>query len=209
MNRNWAGRLGLSVCAAVSLSLFILFTGVNSMAQDDGAQDEEAQAAEQQDAHATDAIAAFAQVAEVFRHPRCANCHVAGDQPWWTDRPHGMNVQRGLGNFGRAGMRCTVCHSDVNSPEKHGAPGAPFWHLPPAEMVWLDQTDRQICEQIKDPERNGDKTLEEVVEHVREDALVAWGWDPGPGREPAPLSARETADLLEVWMAAGAPCPES
>lgn len=203
MSRLWGVRLGSIVFAAVALAIVALFAGENSMAQENGAQ-----AAEQIGTQDTNGLAAFAQVAEVFRHPRCSSCHVAGDRPWWTDRPHGMNVQRGLGNFGRAGMRCTVCHSDVNSPEKHGAPGAPFWHLPPAEMVWLDQTDAHICEQIKDPERNGDKTLEEVVEHVREDALVAWGWDPGPGREPAPLSASETADLLQVWITAGAPCPK-
>lgn len=161
-------------------------------------------------------LAEWERIHAVFSHPRCANCHVADEHPRWSGahygatRIHAFNVRRGDdgSGFGNAGARCTTCHFEQNSGVLHGPPGAPLWHLAPAEMVWFEQTSAQICAQIKDPERNGGRTLEEIAVHVRDDALVAWGWDPGPGREPAPGSAEETFAALERWTAAGAPCPE-
>jgi hypothetical protein len=151
----------------------------------------------------------------VFSHPRCASCHVEDDHPRWSGehygdtRFHAFNVQRGEdgSGFGNAGLRCTTCHFDSNSNILHGPPGAPNWHLAPVEMVWWEKSSAEICAQIKDPARNGDRTLEEIALHVRDDKLVAWGWAPGPGREPAPGSAEETFEALKNWSAAGAPCP--
>jgi hypothetical protein len=122
---------------------------------------------------------------------------------------HAFNVMRGAdgSGFGNPGLRCTTCHFESNSSILHGPPGAPAWHLAPAEMAWFGKSSAQICAQIKDPDRNGGRTLAEVAEHVRDDALVGWGWAPGPGREPAPGSAGETFAALERWAAAGAPCP--
>ena len=104
-------------------------------------------------------------------------------------------------------MTCQTCHQETNAQIPHGPPGAPNWHLAPAEMVWFEKGSAEICAQIKDPDRTGGMDLEEVAVHVRDDALVAWGWDPGPGREPAPGSAGETFAALERWTALGAPCP--
>lgn len=163
-------------------------------------------------------LPAWAKVYAVFSHPRCANCHVEDDRPRWsgahygpTPRNHAFNVQRGedQSGFGNAGMRCTTCHFESNSNVLHGPPGAPNWHLAPAEMVWFEKSSVEICAQIKDPARNGGKTLEQVSVHVRDDKLVGWGWAPGPGREPAPGSAEETFQALEEWRLAGAPCPAS
>ncbi len=152
----------------------------------------------------------------VFSHPRCANCHVEDEHPRWSGahygetRNHGFNVQRGTdeSGFGNPGLRCTTCHFESNSKVLHGPPGAENWHLAPAEMVWWQKSSAEICAQIKDPERNGGRTLEEIAVHVRDDGLVGWGWAPGPGREPAPGSAEETFAALERWNAAGAPCPD-
>ncbi len=151
----------------------------------------------------------------VFSHPRCANCHVEDDHPRWSGahygktRFHAFNVQRGIdgSGLGNAGLRCTTCHFEANSSALHGPPGAENWHLAPAEMVWFGKSSSEICAQIKDPARNGGRTLAEVAEHVRSDKLVGWGWNPGPGREPAPGSAEETYQAIEKWAAAGAPCP--
>jgi hypothetical protein len=74
-------------------------------------------------------------------------------------------------------------------------------------MVWWQKSSKEICEQVKDPARNGNRTLDEIALHVRDDDLVGWGWQPGTGREPAPGSAEETYQLLRQWSAAGAPCP--
>lgn len=153
----------------------------------------------------------------VFSHPRCASCHVEDDHPRWSGehyggtRVHAFNVQRGEdeSGFGNAGLRCTTCHFDSNSNILHGPPGAPNWHLAPVEMVWWEKSSAEICSQIKDPARNGGRTLEEIAEHVRDDKLVAWGWSPGPGREPAPGSAEETFEALQNWAANGSRCPSN
>ncbi len=157
----------------------------------------------------------WAKVYEVFSHPRCANCHVEDDRPRWSGphygptRVHAFNVQGGTdgSGFGNPGLRCTACHFASNSNVLHGPPGVEGWHLAPPEMVWFGKSSAEICAQIKDPARNGGRTLEEVAVHVRDDGLVGWGWNPGPGREPAPGSAQETYEALVAWTAAGAPCP--
>lgn len=161
-------------------------------------------------------LAEWEKVFRVFSHPRCANCHVEDERPMWsgahygTTRPHAFNVKRGEdgSGFGNAGLRCGTCHGETNATVLHGPPGAPHWHLAPAEMVWWEKSSAEICAQIKDPQRNGGRSLAEVAEHVRSDALVLWGWEPGPGREPAPGSADETFAALTAWAEAGAPCPE-
>ena len=160
-------------------------------------------------------LASWAKVYEVFSHPRCANCHVEDDRPRWSSphygatRVHAFNVQRGAdgSGFGNPGLRCTTCHFASNSSVLHGPPGAEGWHLAPPEMVWFGKSSAEVCAQIKDPARNGGRTLDEVAVHVRDDGLVAWGWNPGPGREPAPGSAQTTFEALSAWAAAGAPCP--
>jgi len=163
-------------------------------------------------------LAAWGKVFEVFSHPRCANCHVGEDaRPRWSGahyglapgewRRHGMNVAGGESRIGVETVPCTTCHMHENSEAPHGPPGAEVWALPPAEMVWWRKSSAEICRQVKDPARNGERTLEEIVAHVDHDPLVAWGWAPGGTRAPAPHSAVETAAFLETWARAGAPCP--
>jgi hypothetical protein len=57
-------------------------------------------------------------------------------------------------------------------------------------MGWEDKTLGQICEQIKDPARNGGRSLEDIVHHVGEDHLVGWAWAPGGDRRHAAASRR-------------------
>ncbi|MEO7852903.1 MAG: Isoquinoline 1-oxidoreductase subunit [Rubrivivax sp.] len=156
------------------------------------------------------------KIHQVFSHPRCANCHVdAGGIPIWSGasygpqaRAHGMNVKGGTSRIGAEnGLLCSTCHTHHNSDLPNGPPGAHVWLLAPVSMQWWGKTSAQICAQIKDPARNGGRTLAEVAEHVAKDELVAWGWKPGPGRERAPYSAAETATFLREWAAQGAPCP--
>ena len=154
------------------------------------------------------------KVFAVFSHPRCSNCHVGEDGiPVWSGpnygkaRPHGMHIASGESRIGAEYVSCPTCHGASNVPVPHGPPGAPNWQLAPAEMQWTGRSSAEVCAQIKDPETNGGRTLEEVADHVHDDPLVAWGWAPGPGREPAPGSADETFQALTAWIAAGAPCP--
>lgn len=159
-------------------------------------------------------LEAWEKLYAVFSHPRCANCHVEDDRPRWSGahygrgvRVHAFNVQGGAKGEGMAGQPCKACHAEHNAKVLHGPPGAHNWHLAPREMVWFDKSSAHICAQIKDPARNGGRALDAIAEHVRTDKLVAWGWAPGPGREPAPGSAEEAYRAVQAWAAAGAPCP--
>lgn len=157
--------------------------------------------------------AAFVEMGKVLTHPRCVNCHPAGDSPLQGNlEAHQPPVVRGEGGLGAAGMRCNTCHGESNVPllERAGTmPGAPSWHLAPASMAWQDKSLTEICEQLKDKARNGGKTLEQIHEHNANDALVAWGWAPGEGREPAPGTQAEFAAHTRTWIDYGAHCPKS
>jgi hypothetical protein len=74
-------------------------------------------------------------------------------------------------------------------------------------MPWLGRSLGQICTQIKDRERNGGRSLDELAEHMSEDSLVGWAWAPGAGREPAPGTQRQFGALIKAWIDAGAECP--
>lgn len=152
--------------------------------------------------------ALFLEASRVMLHPRCANCHPDGDSPLQGDawRVHEPPVVRGPEDRGVVGMECTSCHQDRNV-ELARVPGAPGWHLAPRSMAWVGRTPRAVCEQLKDPSRNGGKTLAQIVEHNTHDALVAWGWAPGAGREPAPGSQQLFGAIVAAWVETGAECP--
>jgi hypothetical protein len=149
----------------------------------------------------------FLEASRVFLHPRCANCHPDGDTPYQgVGRKHDPPVLRGPKDEGVVGMRCSSCHQDRNL-ELARVPGAPQWHLAPREMAWVGRSPHAICEQMKDPKRNGHKTLAQIVEHNAHDELVAWGWSPGADREPAPGTQEQLGRLVAAWVETGAECP--
>lgn len=160
-------------------------------------------------------VAIFEETGKVLQHPRCINCHPKGDSPLqgMEMKPHQPPVRRGEANFGVAGMQCTTCHGPANvdvvaqAEGIESIPGNPNWHLAPIEMAWEGKSLKEICEQIKDENRNGGKTLAQLVEHMAKDDLVGWGWNPGKGREPAPGTQAEFGALYEAWAATGAHCP--
>ncbi|MEQ9641694.1 MAG: Isoquinoline 1-oxidoreductase subunit [Alphaproteobacteria bacterium] len=163
--------------------------------------------------NATDrAEALFEEMAKVITHPRCMNCHPVGDRPFQGDdmRPHVPPVVRGAANFGPPGLHCTSCHNAENfdfTGAKGSIPGHSPWHLPPVSMGWVGLSVGEICEQLKDPERNGGRSLAEIHEHNAEDGLVGWAWHPGEGRTPAPGSQEVFGELTKAWIEAGAACP--
>jgi hypothetical protein len=156
------------------------------------------------------AARAFSSMIQVLHHPRCMNCHSAGDFPRQGDdsHKHTMNVRRGSGGNGVPGVKCSTCHQDHNLVGKHVPPGAPEWHLPsPAmPMIWEGLTDRQLCYLFKDPKQNGNRNVDEIVEHMRT-PLVLWGWNPGEGRTPIPVPQSEFLAAEKEWAAKGAACP--
>lgn len=162
------------------------------------------------------AIALFEEAGKVIQHPRCVNCHPATDRPLQgiDMHPHQPPVTRGPADIGMPGMMCSTCHGAENVPVVGQAdtlksiPGHPLWHVAPIEMAWEGKSLGQICEQIKDPARNGGKTMDEIVEHMAHDTLVGWGWNPGEGREPVPGTQDVFGELIARWAADGAACPK-
>ena len=152
--------------------------------------------------------AIFTELGKVLTHPRCLNCHPAGDRPRQGDmaRLHQPPVERGADGFGLPAMRCPICHLQANF-DAAGVPGNPIWHLAPREMGWEGKTLREICVQIKDPARNGNRSLDALIEHIGEDHLVGWAWSPGYGRQPAPGTQKQAGALVEAWVKTGAVCP--
>jgi hypothetical protein len=153
-------------------------------------------------------IALFKEAGKVLQHPRCVNCHPAGDRPSQGDRmaPHQPLVVRGKDGHGAPGMMCTTCHGGANF-EPARVPGDPHWHLAPSSMAWEGKSLGEICNQLKDPKRNGGRDLAAILKHVSTDSLVKWGWSPGPGRTPAPGSNAAFTALMQAWIEAGAYCP--
>lgn len=158
----------------------------------------------------TRSVAIFVEAAKVMQHPRCTNCHPVGDRPRQgegaTSRPHQPPVTRGADGFGTVALRCDSCHRDANF-DPGRMPGHAHWHLAPVSMTWEGKSVGHICAQVKDPARNGNRTLAQVVEHMSHDSLVGWAWAPGVGRTPAPGTQAQFAALLDAWVATGAACP--
>jgi hypothetical protein len=151
--------------------------------------------------------ALFSEVAKVLTNPRCINCHPADDRPTQGNdmHPHLPPVYRAVGT-------CQTCHTQENYRLHEGAsyqsiPGHPRWDMAPLSMAWQGKSQSEICQQLRDPNRNGGRNLELLFDHVAHDDLVAWAWQPGEGRQSAPGSQRELGDLVRAWIDTGAACP--
>jgi hypothetical protein len=152
--------------------------------------------------------ALFVEAGKVIQSPRCLNCHPVGERPTQGAdmHPHSPLVVRGVDDKGATGMRCTTCHQSANF-EPSGVPGHPLWHVAPLSMAWQQRSLAQICAQIKDPRRNGGKSMAQLHEHMATDSLVGWAWQPGGTREPAPGTQAQFGELIAAWIDTGAACP--
>ena len=163
--------------------------------------------------NAARSAALFQEAGKVIQHPRCMNCHPAGDRPTQgvDMHPHEPPVVRGAADFGAPGLECSTCHMAKNTPIStesiRSVPGNPAWKLAPLDMAWQGRPLAEICRQIKDPARNGGRDLEKIYHHMAEDDLVGWGWNPGAGRAPAPGTQKQFGDLIRAWIDSGAACP--
>jgi hypothetical protein len=162
--------------------------------------------------------ALFAEAAKVLTSPRCMNCHPAGDHPLQGDdrHVHQPPVWRGADGAGVPGTPCLACHTGRNVDLFPGTtavasyrsiPGHPRWQLATPEMAWEGKSIGEICRQLKDRSRNGGRDLAQIHEHVAKDDLVAYGWNPGTGRTPAPGTQERAGELIQAWIDSGAACP--
>jgi hypothetical protein len=74
-------------------------------------------------------------------------------------------------------------------------------------MGWEGLSDADLCAALKDTRTNGGRDLAALTEHIANDPLVAYGWDPGANRTPVAIPREEVAQLMKAWAQAGAPCP--
>lgn len=151
--------------------------------------------------------ASFDPIASVLMHPRCINCH-QDQSPRQTDARimHRPLVVRGKDGHGAPTLPCQTCHQATNTANGF-VPGVAVWHLAPLSMLWEGLSQQQICEQVKDPARNGGRrTVEKIIEHMKTDPLVLWAWTPGAGRTTPPLSHEKFVEALEAWVKVGMPC---
>jgi hypothetical protein len=169
---------------------------------------------------------AFAQAYKVFMHPRCVNCHPAGDAPLRgkdSTTHSGLRLHRGADGQGLYTLKCTNCHQAQNQQGLHVPPGAPNilsdgsldlttprWHLPSAKtpMIFQERSAAQLCRQLQDPQENGGLTAERLIHHVSNDPLVLWGWNPGEGRTTPPLTHDQFVASVKKWLDNGGACPK-
>ena len=158
-----------------------------------------------------ESVKAFMDVYKVLMSPRCMNCHPSGDVPLQGDDSHihTMLPQRGKDGKGVYAMKCMNCHQPTNLEGLNKPPGNPNWHLPPAnmKMVFEGRTPGQLARQIINPKTNGNKTLQQLIEHA-DDGLVKAGWDMGEGRPAPPLSYEEFKKAWITWIKTGAYAPK-
>jgi hypothetical protein len=157
--------------------------------------------------------ALFAEAGKVIQSPRCLNCHPVQRRPTQGDdlHAHMPPMYAGARDHGVPGMPCTTCHGKSNmatlSKGVASIPGNARWALAPSSMAWQGKSLSEICEQIKDRSRNGGHSLAEIHEHMATDPLVAWAWNPGERRVPAPGTQKQLGELVEAWISTGAHCP--
>jgi hypothetical protein len=144
-------------------------------------------------------------------HPRCMNCHPIAEVPLQGEdsRPHEPLVQRAPGGRGKFALKCSNCHQNENLAGANLPPGAPNWHMPPAnmKMVFQGKSAGDLCRQLKDPKQNGGHDAAGAIEHLEKDPLVLWGWAPGEGRSTPALSHAEFVGKMQEWLRNGAACP--
>lgn len=156
--------------------------------------------------------AAFLKAYTVFMHPRCMNCHPAGDVPLQGDDSHAhlQGVKRGVDGKGLYAMKCKNCHQDANLKGPNLPPGMPDWKLPPAnrKMVFQGKTPRELALQFKDNNFTGFKNLNEMIKHVEKADLVVNSFVPLEGKSRLPMSHQAFVGYVKEWLAKGAAVPD-
>ena len=153
-------------------------------------------------------VALFTEAGKVLQHPRCVNCHPAGDRPLQGEDAHLHipAVQRGDGGIGVAGLRCTTCHQTANY-DPAGVPGHPEWHLAPIEMAWAGKSLAEICAADQGPRAQWRQEHGGPGRAHGPRLAGRLGLGPGAGREPAPGTQAQFGALIAAWADTGARLP--
>lgn len=167
----------------------------------------------------SEGLAAWQQIYSVLTHPRCINCHTAGNYPQQGEDRHRhlFNVVRGPEGKGVPALQCATCHQEANA-DSTGMPGGHGWHLAPLSMTWQDASDNilpspAVCKAITDRSRNGGRDGAALMKHQEEEPLVIWAWNAGrrtdgSPRALPPITHDQFVAATHKWVEAGMPCPQ-
>lgn len=75
---------------------------------------------------------------------------------------------------------------------------------PDTPLLWVLREELDLT--LKDPDKNGGRTVDALVTHVTNDPLVLWAWAPGNGRQPTPGTHAVFVALFRAWADSGAAC---
>jgi hypothetical protein len=212
MTRNRKARLGQFAARGKIAAAFVLLSSALAVAPSSG-EPLKSPAEFASIANRTErSRAIFGEIGKLVTHPRCMNCHPAGDHPLQGDDQHEHMPPVWRGETGHLETNCAGCHTERNVTLHEAAsyksiPGNPRWGVAPLSMAWQNKSLGEICRQLKDVNLNGGRDLALLQEHIAKDDLVAHGWDPGEGREPAPGSQEAAGQLVQAWIDSGAECP--
>jgi len=76
-------------------------------------------------------------------------------------------------------------------------------------MVFQGRSPRQLAIQLLDPKQNGGRTKAQLIDHMTNDGLVGWAWNPGEGRTLPPMTRAAFAAQVRIWIAKGAYVPKA
>lgn len=194
-----------SIALLVTPLLLFAFTGMHMVLKDEAKADEKPDLQRE-----AESKAAFMEAYRVFMHPRCMNCHPAGESPLQGDDSHlhTQNVKRGEDGKGLYALKCGSCHQSHNLAGENMPPGHDIWQLPPAnrKMVFEGKSPRALALHFKDNNFTGFKNWEEdLIHHVEHEPLVAHSWTYGT---PPPISHEAFVGKVREWIEKGAVLPD-
>ena len=74
------------------------------------------------------------------------------------------------------------------------------------EAEWFGKSSVEVCNQLRNPELNGNRDFLAIATHLDHDLILHWAWAPGAGREPAPYSLQEHVNDVLAWGVGNMPC---
>ena len=161
--------------------------------------------------------ALFNEVAKVVTHPRCMNCHPAGEHPTQGNDQHEHMPPTCAARPASAspGVLLGLPHREELHAGRHRRDATRAFRAIRAgssrRSRWRGRASRSARSASSSRTRSATaaRSLALLHEHFAKDDLVAWGWAPGEGREPAPGTQQQLGELAQAWIDTGAECPST